>query len=362
MEKLLSAAFARRAQADARAHRMRALHDQANETPVQVQRFVTFEVAAQEYGLEIGVVREIVPAPDHLAQVPGADAAVLGIVGLRDTLLPLLSLRALLGQPPSPQDARGAKVVVTSVGETTIGLVVDAMRAIVSADASQVEAVPQLLAARSGGEARIKAIYRGEEGRRLIPILSPEHLFRDETMRRLTEQRASAPTPAVAAHEGERQQAQFLVFRLGEDVYGLPLAAVDEVARVPEQITRLPKAPKFLEGVINLRGDVLPVIDQRRRFDMPALEHGRQRHLIVVRSDRHRAGLIVDEVSEVLRTASARLAPPPALSEDTSRLVHGVVALEQERMLIVLDPAELLTRAERGLLDAFQVETEQAPL
>ena len=63
-----------------------------------------------------------------------------------------------------------------------------------------------------------------------------------------------------------------MVFRLGDDEFGLPIEAVDEVARVPDQITRLPKTPKFLEGVVNLRGEVLPVVDQRRRFDMPALE------------------------------------------------------------------------------------------
>ena len=61
------------------------------------------------------------------------------------------------------------------------------------------------------------------------------------------------------------------MFRLGDDEFGLPIEAVDEVARVPDQITRLPKTPKFLEGVVNLRGEVLPVVDQRRRFDMPAL-------------------------------------------------------------------------------------------
>ena len=65
------------------------------------------------------------------------------------------------------------------------------------------------------------------------------------------------------------------MFRLGDDEFGLPIDAVDEVARVPDQITRVPKTPKFLEGVVNLRGEVLPVVDQRRRFDMPELATGR---------------------------------------------------------------------------------------
>ena len=107
-----------------------------------------------------------------------------------------------------------------------------------------------------------------------------------------------------------------MVFRLGDDEFGLPIEAVDEVARVPDQITRLPKAPKFLEGVVNLRGDVLPVVDQRRRFDMPALEEQGGRRLVVVRTERHRAGLIVDSVSEVLRCSASAIEPAPDLTDE----------------------------------------------
>ena len=60
---------------------------------------------------------------------------------------------------------------------------------------------------------------------------------------------------------------QFIIFRLGDQEYGLPIAAVDEIARPPEQITRLPKAPAFIDGVMNLRGSVVPIVDLRRRFE-----------------------------------------------------------------------------------------------
>ena len=66
------------------------------------------------------------------------------------------------------------------------------------------------------------------------------------------------------------------MFRLDDNEFALPIDAVDEVARVPDQITRLPKTPKFLEGVVNLRGEVLPVVDQRRRFEMPPDDRRRQ--------------------------------------------------------------------------------------
>ncbi|HEY6519719.1 MAG TPA: chemotaxis protein CheW, partial [Roseiarcus sp.] len=210
-----------------------------------------------------------------------------------------------------------------------------------------------------GGEARIKSIYRGEEGRRLVSILAPEQLFRGDVMKRLGEARdASRPQPQVDEASEERK---FLVFRLGQDEFGLPVEAVVEVARAPDRVTRVPKAPKFLEGVINLRGAVVPVIDQRQRFDMPRLEQGDGRRLVVVQTGRHRAGLIVDSVSEVMVATADAIKDAPDLTEDIARLVTGVVNIESAgRILLILDPAELLTRAERGLLDKFE-SSAQAP-
>jgi purine-binding chemotaxis protein CheW len=319
------------------------------------QKLVTFEIAGQEFALALDVVREIVRAPEQVASLPRGEAVVLGVMTYRDSLLPLLSLRGLLGFQPRDGDGEGERVVVTRVGGVLAGLVADRMRAILPADAARIEPTPPMLAARTGGEARIKAIYRGDDGR-LISILDPEQLFREDVMARLGTNETSGPTPE-AKDDADGELLQFVVFRLGEDEFGLPIGVVDEVARTPEQITRLPKTPAFLEGVINLRGEVLPIVDQRKRFDMPPLADTGRRRLIVVKTERHKAGLIVDSVSEVLRSHAGAIEPAPDLAGETTRLVHGVINLEQAgRLILLLDPSELLTRAERGLLDAFQGE------
>jgi purine-binding chemotaxis protein CheW len=325
------------------------------------QQLVTFDVANQEFGLPLDLVREIIPSPDTAAAVPRSEALVLGVMAYRDTLLPLLSLRGLLGFSGEAADAGREKVVVTTVGGALVGLVAERMRAIVAADPALVDPTPPMLAARTGGEARIKAIYRGEGGRRLVSILAPDQLFREDVMQRLGDAgevgMPSGPAPEAAA------ESQFLVFRLGGDEFGLPIANVDEVARVPDRLTRVPKTPKFLEGVMNLRGEVLPVVDQRRRFDMPPSADRDSRRLIVLRSERHRAGVIVDAVSDVLRCAEDSIEEAPDLTGEATRLVRGVVNLETKgRIVLVLDPDELLTRAERGLLDAFKPSLGQAAL
>ena len=87
---------------------------------------------------------------------------------------------------------------------------------------------------------------------------------------------------------------------------------------------------------------------------MPGGEESARRRLVVVRTGAHRAGLIVDSVSEVLRTSEDEIAPAPALTGESNPLVQGVINLQHSnRMILVLDPSELLTRAERSLLDKF---------
>lgn len=332
----------------------------SEEAAAEQERLVTFDVAGQEFALPLVAVQEIVPMPAAIAGVPRAESVVLGVTSHRDGLLPLLSLRALLGLPAGVSDGR-EKIIVTRIGGVLAGLVADRMRAIVPADPRLMEPTPPMLAARTGGESRIKAIYRADGGRRLISVLAPEQLFREDVMQRLGEGAAAAPAAEALVDDGDARR--FLVFRLGDDEFALPIEVVDEVARAPDQVTRVPKAPKFLEGVVNLRGEVLPVVDQRRRFDMPPATAREARRLIVMRTERHRAGLIVDSVSEVLRSSAQAIEPAPDLTGETTRLVAGVINLDASgRIVMLLDPVELLTRTERGLLDAFQAsQTDEEP-
>jgi len=316
-----------------------------------VTRLLTFGVAEQEYALPLESVQEVVTASGATTEIPHAESAVRGVIGFRGGLLPLLSLRSMLGFGAVNAQAN-EKIVVTRVGDEIVGLVADRMTGLVAAPAGQIEDMPEILAVRTGGESRIRAIYRGDGGRRLVPILSTDELFGEDVMRKLQAARRSAVGPAPT--EAPVDTRQFVVFRLGADEFGLPIAAVEEVLRLPDQITRVPKTPKFLEGVVNLRGQVLPVVDQRKRFGMADAPDKEGRRLVVVHTPRHRAGLIVDSVSDVLRVREDDIAEAPALTGEANPLVQGVANLEAAgRIVLLLDPAEVLTRAERGLLDKF---------
>lgn len=312
----------------------------------------SFLVGGQEYALPFAVVQEVVNLPPSLTELPGADAGMPGLMAFRGGLLPLLSLRALFGLDAGV--AGSEKIIVTAIHGVPVGVVVDAVQQSVAVDPARLEAVPAIMAARIGGEARVKAIYRNQADNRLISVLDPDLLLNEETMRRLgpLQSPASRTQQSVAGTQGAMM---LLAFHLGDDEFALPVGAVEEVALVPDRMTRVPRTPDFLEGVINLRGDVLPVIDQRKRFDMPPLASTARSRLIVVRSGPHRAGIIVDSVSDVLAVDETMVAPAPDLTGEPTRLIRSIVSLEEgRRIVMLLDPSELLTRAERSLLDTFQ--------
>ena len=308
--------------------------------------------AGQAYALALDEVSEITELPPAIAGMAQQDAVSLGIAALRERLLTVLSLRGLLGWPPA-EPGLAQKMIVTRVAGRLVGLVVDRVQDILAVPAERLEPVPSVLAARLRGESRLKAIFRGDAGR-LLPVLGSDTLLGDEVMNRLGKATEREAAPAVR----QGATSQYLVFRLGEEEFGLVISAVDEVAAAPDTLTRLPRMPKFLRGVVNLRGEVLPVIDQRARFDLPPYQ-GRRQRLVVVRSTRHRAGLIVDAVSEVLTVADAAVEPAPELHGETTSLVSGVVNLDgAQRMILLLNPDELLSRSEAGLLAAFTAKAD----
>jgi purine-binding chemotaxis protein CheW len=316
---------------------------------VALQEYFSFDVGGQEFALPLAAVLEVVTLPPEVAPVPRTDGAMRGVMALRNRLLPLLDVPVLLGLDASAEGA-APRVVVARLGEARVGLVVDRVRAIVRVAESQVEPVPPVLT-RGNQEAQVQSVCRLDGGRRLISILSTAHLLADGLAERLGEQvgqgnNAVEETAASAATE------QFLLFTLGDNRFGLPVACVEEVARVPDRLSRLPKAPPFVDGVIELRGRVVPVIDQRRRFAVP--ESGSaQRRIVVVRIGSDTAGFVVDAVSGIVRLAAGDVQDSPELAVRDNRTVPRVGIAEGHGMVFLIDPSELLDRAERDLVAAM---------
>jgi purine-binding chemotaxis protein CheW len=313
---------------------------------------VSFELGAQEYALPLESVREIIRVPKQIAEMARSESAVLGVVTLRDRLLPLVSLHALLGLPTDVKREDRGKVVVLPMGAGAVGVVADRTREILHVDPADIDAAPSLLT-RGEGVAEITSICRLDRGKRLVALLSPDRLFRSDLVRRiLAEQNpGDAESQAEIASMAEEQ---FVIFRLGDQEYGLPVAAVDEIARPPEQIARLPKSPAFVEGAINLRGFVVPIVDLRRRFDISSSAAPGAQRILVLALNGAKTGFMVDSVSEVLKVPEGAIRPAPEVSSEQTRLIGRVATLDaKNRMILLVDPAQLLDRIEADVLAKF---------
>lgn len=145
---------------------------------------------------------------------------------------------------------------------------------------------------------------------------------------------------------------QIVGFRVGRETFGVDIALVHEIVRVPE-ITAVPDAPDFIEGVINLRGRIISLVDLRKRFRQREITSGRKNRVIVVEHQQKFVGLIVDSASEVLRVPGSEIEPPPSVFEHGGLdYVTGVAKL-QGRIIILVDLGKILQRGELRRLTEF---------
>jgi purine-binding chemotaxis protein CheW len=134
-------------------------------------------------------------------------------------------------------------------------------------------------------------------------------------------------------------------FKIGRETFGVPIALVHEIVRVPD-ITAVPDSPGYVEGVINLRGKIVSVIDLRKRFGEKEITTNKKNRIMVTEVEGKMVGLIVDAASEVLKIAESEVELPPSLCEDSElNYVTGVGKLKG-RLIILVDLSKILQKGE----------------
>lgn len=155
---------------------------------------------------------------------------------------------------------------------------------------------------------------------------------------------------ALAEREQTDSLIQLVSFTLDKEEFGIDILKVQEINRTPN-ITRVPNCPDFIEGVINLRGRIVPIIDLRKRFGMKTSEQSKDTRIIVVEVLSKVVGFIVDSVSEVLRIPHSVIDPPPALVAGIqAEFIEGIGKLEN-RLLILLNLEKILSSTELQSLE-----------
>lgn len=144
-------------------------------------------------------------------------------------------------------------------------------------------------------------------------------------------------------------ELQLVSFNIGTEEFGVDILKVQEINRMVE-ITKVPQAPHYVEGVINLRGKVIPIVDLRKRFNLELKEYDKDTRIVVVDIGGNIMGMIVDSVSEVLRLPSNTIEPPPEIVTGiNSEYIKGVAKLD-DRLLIFLDLSKVIDVSEMAAL------------
>jgi chemotaxis signal transduction protein len=251
------------------------------------------------------------------------------------------------------------RCLVIGVGNGSLALRIDAVNEVMQVSKSSVEKTPEAAAGAGGSHDQIRGVAKLDDGKRLIMLLDAERLVSSRDLAaikaaaRNNANGAASPEGATSMNANrDDEDRQFVSFKVADEEFASDIMLVQEIIRLAK-VTRVPHAPDFVEGVVNLRGNVLPVIDLRRRFGMEEKDYDDATRVVVVDIDRRKTGIIVDAVSEVLNLPKSAVEPAPAIvkagvDED---FIEGVGKIEGgERMLLVLRIDKLLSESDLSSL------------
>jgi purine-binding chemotaxis protein CheW len=241
------------------------------------------------------------------------------------------------------------RLIVVQTHGSLLALLVDKVREVLNMPKRQIDPPPQHLSETRNVE--LSGIAKLENGKRLILMLDANHLIKEEELEKL-----GSVTSETGANESQKHQVctqtasrdeqQFVTFRLGDGEYGVPIAKIQEIDRA-SKMTRVPRTAEYVDGITNLRGEVVPVINARKRFNLPQVAADERTRVIIMELGGVKTGLLVDSVREVLNLASKDIAPPPASLSTTidRQYISGIGKLDgDKRMIVLLDVEKILQR------------------
>ena len=158
--------------------------------------------------------------------------------------------------------------------------------------------------------------------------------------------------------EAVEESKQLVIFKLGDEEFGVDILQVREIEKLDQQITRVPKSPTFVEGVINLRGEIVPIVDLRKRFGLVVRQTSNEARVIIVDISDGQVGMIVDAVVEVIRLNVSAIENAPPITRGVDAYFLSGVAKIDERLIILLNLERALSPEEMKELESLNTEAQ----
>lgn len=316
----------------------------------QIQ-LVSFKLGEGIYAIDIQDIQEVIRYTKP-TEVPHAPYYVKGIIHRREGVLPVVDLRLKMGMEASQVD-EFTKVVVVEISRAQVGFVVDRIYKVLRVAESEIKPPPKLFSKQQAGE-EVRGVVEIDE--EIILLLNPRSLVGEEVFLLKGE---TSEEKKDEKEKVEGKENQYVVFALGEELFGVSIEQIQEINRLPE-VTRVPHTASFIEGVVNLRGEVIPVVDLRKRFGMSPRAYDEFTRIVVADIEGQKIGFIVDAVKEVGKYAEKDIASSPGMLQgsEVGRFVRGLVKLSEGKMILLLDLNVLLSEEEKRELEEARGEDE----
>jgi purine-binding chemotaxis protein CheW len=321
------------------------------ETLRDQKQIIIFRLNNELYGIDIKEVKEIVHHRTITA-LPSAPDAVAGTINLRKQVISVLNLKKRLDMKDTDYED-GAPIIILQNQEYLTGILVDEVREVSYVDNFQIEDAPE-----GAQDKLITGIIKMPDA--LISLIdskkiSLQHELAYEQETDVTEKAKKETT----AKDAVVDVGQFVGFFIRDDEFGVDIREIQEINKLVP-ITEVPRSPQFVEGVINLRGQIVPVIDLRVRFNIQRKGYDKKTRIIVINVNNKKIGLIVDSVSEVLRIPLSDIQDPPAEAvSEGMEFINGIAEIN-DRLVVILDLKSILTHQQIKDIGVIKEYTDAA--
>lgn len=305
-------------------------------------QLVSFLLGHEEYAIGIMQVKEIIRVPE-IMKVPNCEVYVEGVVSIRNYLLPIINLRTYFGMEYQ-EITDHTRVLVVDMGDFTAGIMVDKVLEVLRIPVNIIQPLPKF--SMQVGE-QLTGVAKLDDGKRLIMLLEPKNLISVDQYHMISGSK-DAIQEGDEVNTIERQimdEEHLVTFKIGTEEYGIKIKEVQEINRMTE-ITKIPRAPHYIDGIVNLRGNIIPALDLRKLFGLTEKEMTDATRIIIVDYGGVKTGIVVDAVSEVLRFERALIELPPDILSNgvESDYVEGVGKLNDgKRMILILNLDKVLS-------------------
>lgn len=308
---------------------------------IEEEQLVSFLLDKEEYAIGIMKVKEIIRVP-QIVKVPNCEEYMEGVVSIRNHLLPIINLRTYFGME-SLDDNDHTRILVVDMGSFTAGIKVDKISEVLRVPTSLIQ-LPPKFSTQSGDQ--LNGVAKLNNGKRMILIVDPSKLISEDIAGAISGANGSQEESEVEKSITKQilEEEQLVSFKIDMEEYGVKIANVQEINRMTE-ITKVPRAPDYINGIVNLRGNVIPALDLRKRFKLSEKEETDATRIIIVDLNGKRTGIVVDSVSEVLRFEKSNIEAPPEIISNgiDSEYIEGVGKLDDgKRMILILDISKVL--------------------